>query len=175
MSKTLAITNKLIREIAERNALPSDDFKVFIPDVNFQNYLKEEFEIAIVDNCVSYGEIKNIENIVCESEGITSLEGIEYFTALTYLNCRDNELTQLDVSKNLALTSLDCNNNQLTQLDVSKNIELSELYCGYNRLTQLDVSKNIELTELYCNNYQLTQLDVSKNTKLINLVMPFMS
>ena len=52
VSKTLDITNELIQEIEERNVLPSDDFKVFIPDIDFQNYLKEEFDVAIVHNFV---------------------------------------------------------------------------------------------------------------------------
>ena len=52
---------------------------------------------------------------------ITSLKGIEYFTALTSLNYRYNQLTTLDLSKNTALKVLNCSKNQLTTLDVSKN------------------------------------------------------
>ncbi len=40
-------------------------------------------------------------------------------TALTYLSCYTNQLTDLDVSKNTALTRLECHINQLTSLDVS--------------------------------------------------------
>jgi Leucine-rich repeat (LRR) protein len=52
--------------------------------------------------------------IDCSRKNIFNLTGIEAFTALTYLNCTDNKLTSLDVSKNIALTHLYCSNNQLT-------------------------------------------------------------
>ena len=85
---------------------------------------------------------------------------------VTYLECYNNQLTKLDVSKNTALTRLDCTLNQLTGLDVSKNTALTRLDCDGNRLTALDVSKNSVLTELWCQGNQLTALNVSKNTAL---------
>jgi Leucine-rich repeat (LRR) protein len=56
---------------------------------------------------------------------ISNLTGIEAFTALTYLDCRVNQLTSLDVSQNTALTLLSCEGNQLTSLDVSQNTALT--------------------------------------------------
>ena len=85
---------------------------------------------------------------------------------VTFLDCFNNQLTALDVSKNTALTKLVCSNNQLTALDVSKNTALRELYCQNNQLTALDVSKKTKLTYLDCYNNQLTALDVSQNTSL---------
>ena len=122
---------------------------------------------------------------------LTSLRGIEYFEALTKLNCNRNSLpeldvsqnteltelrceynslTELDISQNTKLTYLNCNRNSLTELDVSQNTELTELRCEYNSLTKLDVSLNTELTVLWCQYTSLTELDVSKNTKLTTLV-----
>ncbi len=100
---------------------------------------------------------------------LTSLQGIEYFESLTYLNCDYNQLTELDVSQNTALTDLGCSSNQLTALDVSRNTELRYFVCFNNQLTELDVSRNTELTILGCNTNQLTELDVSANTKLETL------
>jgi Leucine-rich repeat (LRR) protein len=114
-------------------------------------------------------EIAGVNKINVYRESIQSLKGIEYFTALTYLNCSFNPLTSLDVSKNTALTYLNCNGNQLTLLDVSKNTALTELYCTGNQLTSLDVSKNTALTSLNCYLNLLTSIDVSKNTALTYL------
>ena len=100
---------------------------------------------------------------------ITSLKGIEHFPALISLNCSDNQLTALDLSKNTALEVLDCSNNQMNDLDVSKNTALIELDCSNNKLTAIDVSNNTALTILDCYDNQLTALDVSKNTALIEL------
>lgn len=78
------------------------------------------------------------------------MTGVEYFYALNTLSCYDNELTALDVSKNVYLTSLDCGSNQLTNLDISKNVNLTRLKCGSNRLVALDLSNNKELRSLSC-------------------------
>ena len=117
-------------------------------------------------NRITYREVRNITQINVSGGGLTSLQGIEFFSALTVLYCNMNQLTSLDVSKNTALTCLDCSSNQLTSLDVSKNTALKELHCYSNPLTSLDVSKNTALTWLHCNHNQLTSLDVFKNTAL---------
>ena len=62
----------------------------------------------------------------------------EKFSALRYLNCgsecKDSQLTSLDVTKNTALTYLYCRGNQLTSLDVTKNTELldNNISCDEN-------------------------------------------
>ncbi len=102
-------------------------------------------------------------------KNIASLAGIEYFTALTDLNCSRNQLTELDVGNNTALTNLDCSRNQLTELDVSSNTALTELNCYNNRLKTLDVSNNIVLKELNCSFNEMETLNVSGNKALTKL------
>ena len=147
------------------------------PDFNFQDYVKTNFDIDS-NGALSYEEINNVtsmklytENKILPSKGmnIGSLKGIEFFTALTSLDCKYNQLTALDISKNTALIYLDCGYNKLTTLDVSKIAVLSYLSCRSNKLITLDVSKNIALTYLDCGGNNLTTLDVSKNTALIHL------
>ena len=138
------------------------------PDENFRNYLLSQS--YGIDGVITDEEILGITEISVESKNITSLKGIEYFTALTMLFCYNNQLTSLDVSQNTALIYLECYTNQLTSLDVSKNTALTSLRCGVNQLTSLDVSQNTALTELSCYKNQLTSLDVSKNTALAWLV-----
>ena len=137
------------------------------PDANFRTYLQEQWYGE--DGVITEAEIKGITSIFVDRRGISSLKGIEHFTALRWLYCLDNQLTALDVSKNTALTELRCQNNQLTALDVSNNTALTTLRCYSNQLTALDVSKNTELTWLDCLDNQLTALDVSKNTALTDL------
>ena len=88
---------------------------------------------------------------------------------VTLLDCRENQVTSLDVSKNTALRALGCGRNPLASLDVSKNTALTELWCYENQLTSLDVSKNSDLIDLDCSGNQLTSLDLSKNTALTKL------
>ena len=104
----------------------------------------------------------------CFNNQLTALD-VSKNTALTKLVCSNNQLTALDVSKNTALRELECCSNQLTALDVSQNTALTSIDCYCNHLTTLDVSKNTVLTKLDCHNNQLTALDVSKNTALTSL------
>ena len=129
------------------------------PDENFRNYLLEQDYGK--DGKLTGGEIKDITYIFVSNKNISSLKGIEYFTALTNLTCNNNQLTTLDVSKNTALTILWCESNQLTALDVSKNTALTELLCDYNQLTALDVS-NTALTVLECINNKIKGTEMDK-------------
>ena len=141
-----------------------------IPDVNFENKLIAlGIDSGVADGKVLTNNVNKLTSLDVSSSSIADLTGIQDFTALTSLYCYSNQLTTLDVSKNVALTSLSCNTNQLTSLDVSKNVALTYLNCNINQLTSLDVSKNVALTRLDCESNTLTTLDVSKNVALIEL------
>ena len=136
------------------------------PDANFRKYVKDNFDKNPTDDVLSQTELDAVTDINVFEKNIRNLEGIGYFRNLLTLNCCNNQLTSLDVSRNTKLYSLVCANTRLTSLDVSKNTVLSSLECTYNQLTSLDISKNTELTQMVCYNNQLTSLDVSKNTEL---------
>ena len=158
------------------------------PDANFRTYVAS-FDKDNNKHLTS-AELAAVEYMALYNKSIGDLTGIEHFTDLTELDCRRNQLTSLNLSKNTALevlncnnnpltslvlggntalTKLSCTNNQLTSLDLSKNTALEELDCGDNQLTSLDVSANTALKQLYCMNNPLTALDVSKNTSLTDL------
>ncbi len=159
------------------------------PDEIFRTYVDENFD-KTNDDILDAKEIAAVTEISVSDKGISDLTGVEFFTALeslychsnqltsldisknvalTFLSCYGNQLTSLDVSNNTALTFLSCDSNQLTSLDVSKNTALTYLDCSYNQLTSLDLSNNTALEILYCDNNQLTSLDVSNNTALTEL------
>ena len=141
-----------------------------IPDPNFEQALIDlGYDTAPINGSVPTANISGVTILDVGNKDITSLTGIEDFTALTDLICFNNQLTSLDVSNNTALTFLSCNENQLTSLDVSNNTALTELYCAFNQLTSLDVSANPALTALTCYTNQLTSLDVSSNNALTEL------
>lgn len=110
-----------------------------------------------------------LTTLQCDENQLTSLD-VSGCTALTELYCRSNQLMSLDVSDNTALTTLECYSNQLTSLDVSGCTALTSLDCAYNQLTSLDVSNSTALTGLGCFDNQLTSLDLSNNTALTRLV-----
>ena len=157
--------------IAEEAVTATGDIKLdaaHFPDANFQKYLSENVDTN-KDGSLSTAERDAVTEINVQNARIKSLNGIQYFTQLVMLRCYNNQLTKLDVSKNIQLKYLGCYSNQLTELDVSKNIQLAVVVCWNNQLTKLDVSKNAKLMSLHCDNNQLKSLDVSKNAKLMSL------
>ena len=134
-------------------------------DKDFAARLESHGYIEDADH-ITRADVMDITELDISYCNLTSLKGIEYFEALTHLDCWNNELTSLDLSKNTALTQLNCYINQLTSLDISNNTALTNLNSFRNQLTSLDVSKNTALENLFCQENQLTSLDISDNTVL---------
>jgi len=137
-------------------------------DSTFESVVKR-FMGRVDSGGITKAEAAEITRLEIDRHYITSLSGIEYFTALTVLKCHNNSLTEIDVSKNTKLVELSVTFNELSELDVSNNTKLQVLRAGSNQLAELDVSNNTELMELQVGNNQLTQLDVSGNTALDTL------
>lgn len=116
------------------------------PDKNFRDVVKT-FDTDD-NNILSDTEIAAVKKIDCKGRAITNLKGIEYFTALEYLYCYDNELTELDLKRNTKLKELNCSTNRLTVLDLSQNPKLKRVICSDNALTALNLSSNSKLTNL---------------------------
>ena len=102
------------------------------PDANFRNWvLAQDYG---QDGVLTEAEIAGVTSMYVSNKNIASLKGIEYFTALTDLNCGYNLLTSLDVSGCTALLYIDCESNQLTSLDVSDCTALGGFSCSFNQL-----------------------------------------
>ena len=164
MSQTI---NKLDKReeitITLKNKVPINS--TVFPDDNFRKYISQNFDTN-GDGVLSEGEIAKVKAIVIYDS--TRLNGIEVFYDLKRLYC-GNQLSELDVSKNVALEMLICTTSQLSELDVSKNVALKTLHCEHNQLSELDVSKNVALKYLGCDSNKLSKLDVSKNAALEEL------
>ncbi len=161
---------------------------VYIPDSHFLGALKM---LGVDKNKNELIEVS--EALACDTLqvnttfGITDLTGIEAFANLKLLNCTQNQITILNVSKNTQLVYLGFGFNKIKDVDLSHNPELIELECLQNNFTILDLSKNPKLKRLralYCNlttinllnnldleyldigGAKLTDLHVSRNSKL---------
>ena len=140
--------------------------------------LAELKTLEIMDGGTHY-HIKSIDELL---QNIPSLET---------LDCRNNTLTSLDISRNPKLKSLICNENQISALDFSNNKLLTNISCKNNKLTSLNVtglsslenvscSDNAELetlvfsgcpvlTSVSCPNCRISTLDLSDNQNLRDL------
>ena len=93
------------------------DEKTF-PDAAFRALLAETVD-GNDDSLLSTLETRRVSELNCSGCGIADLTGIEYFTQLVALNCENNELTALDVSKNKLLSEIYCGGNRLATLDLT--------------------------------------------------------
>ena len=74
------------------------------------------------------------------------------------MECYFNQITNLNLTQNIALTNLQCAQNSLTSLDVSNNTALTQLGCEVNQLTSLDLRNG--------NNQNLLNFNVTSNPNL---------
>ena len=152
-----------------------------VPDNNFEAYLETHDangnEVSVGDstsmgdgilgnNLISTLNVSTVRRLVVSDLEIATLEGIQSFTSLNTLICKNNLLTELDISQNLALKELNCRYNQISSLEVSQNTGLTSLICNDNVLTSLDVSNNTLLEHLGCEDNELTSIDIINNTAL---------
>jgi Leucine-rich repeat (LRR) protein len=141
-----------------------------IPDLNFEKKLIAlGIDSGVADGKVLTNSIDKLTTLNVKSSSITDLTGIQDFVSLTTLVCNSNQLTNLNVTKNVALIKLYCHNNKITNLDVAQNINLKELMCHFNEITSIDISKNSKLEILDCLNNKITSLDISKNPLITEL------
>ncbi len=113
--------------------------RTFVPDDAFENRLLFLGYDDVFDNYVDTAQIENLTSLNLSFNNISDLTGIEDFTALQILDVGFNNLTQIDLSQNIALSVVDLSNNSLLELDLSNNINLLELNAQSNFLRVLDV------------------------------------
>ncbi len=142
----------------------------FVPDipVSAGEFPDPAFRALIETSCdtdgdgmLSQGEIRQTVSLLCPAGQITSLEGIGHFTGLETLDCRDNLLTELDLTGNTKLRSLNISSNQLTGIDLGANTMLESLVCSGNSLSGLDLRTNTALVSVNADSNELTSLELT--------------
>lgn len=89
--------------------------KVEIPDKNFEQALID-LKIDTDQEINGYLLINDAQKVTfldVSNKKIKNLSGIEAFTSLSYLDCRNNQLSNLDLSQNIGLNMLFTNVNDL--------------------------------------------------------------
>jgi hypothetical protein len=107
--------------------------EVAFTDSALKKYCVENYDTD-GDGTVSVSEASVVTSLNVSGLGIGTINGIESFTALLSLNCSNNAITALDLSKLPELTSLDCSGNQLSTLDIRVNVNIKVLDCTDNPL-----------------------------------------
>lgn len=142
---------------------------VNIPDANFRGYLQQNFPSCLnasnqMDTTCT--AITSITYLYLGYKSIADLTGVQYFDALTTLDCKNNQLTTLPPLP-ATLTSMDCSNNHLTALG-SLPLNLNSLNANQNNLTALPSLPN-SITLLNVSYNQIANLPtLPTNLMLLN-------
>ena len=139
------------------------------PDLIFRSVIAGAEYDRNGDGYLDADEIARTINIYCEGLGIKSLKGVEFFTALEGLWCKNNQIETMNLTNNKNLHGVWCSGNLFTALDFSANPELEWVYCYDCRLTSLIVSNNPKMAFIECNSNPLPVLDVTGNPLLEHL------
>ena len=130
------------------------------PDDAFRAYVKQYDTTE--DDKLSSEELSKVYNLSCVKKGVTDLKGIEYFTALTYLDVSKNEIEELDLSSLSNLNVLDCSKNKISKLDLTHQPRLIQLFCSDNQLEELKLDKtNLSFKTFHVYGNKMTELDIS--------------
>ena len=150
----------------DMDTFPDDDFQLYVEyafDTNRDGKLSDAERRAVkeidISDCSEY-------KLGLEYNNAVSLKGIEYFPNLEKLDCSQNSIEKLDVSKLKNLKELRCNNNLIRKLNVKNNSKLKLLYCAGNKLKGIDLSKNVNLIKFYGRENQIGKIDLSANRRL---------
>ena len=107
------------------------------PVVNAVQFADDKFGAWAASHCdangdglISDDEAKTVSSIDISGLGISSLSGLERFTAVVALDCSNNRLTALELSGNPALTSLNCAGNAIAKLDLTPCAGLAATVSG---------------------------------------------
>ncbi len=149
---------------------------IVFPDANFKTWLVGAGCDTDGDGEISYAEAAVVMEMYIDSPEnnngltITSLEGIEHFPELRELQCMEQNIGSLDISKNTKLTYLDLFYCGLGELDVQSNTKLVTLYCTGNDISSLSVSHLANLKDLgFDYNPNIAEIDTTENTQLKSL------
>ncbi len=138
------------------------------PDAEFRGYVSTNID-ADQSGWLTDEEIYAVTNFGTEDTDYTTVQGIEYFTEMTFLMLDGApSLTSIDLSANTKLTHVEVFDNALTELNLSGLAELQKLSCDGNSLTSLDVSA-FDMRELFCYNNPMTSLNLGSQSDLQQL------
>ena len=91
-----------------------------IPDANFKAKL---IALGVDDNGngeIEMSETVEVYDLQLQNSNIYSLEGIQYFTEMDWLDCSGNNISDLSVLNSFSnFYTLNCSNNNLTNLNLS--------------------------------------------------------
>lgn len=132
---------------------------------------------TVVSRILRYGhpEIKikgDLFYLDCSNNKITAMN-LTRTEKIRDLVCSENQITNLNLFNNSNLYTLKCANNPLKYVDLSKSPKLRTLDISHTRISSLYLTNNHGLKNLRCESTYLTELDLSQSPYLKDLYCAF--
>ena len=141
---------------------------VNIPDGNFKAKLITQGVDTNNDSEIQLTEAQVASALDLRFSSISSLEGIQYFSTLSYLDCSDNLLTNLSLC-GTAVYFLICDNNpNLTTISIKNNV-VTMLLLGEPPLDPLSFFNLPNLQSICYDEGELEAIQFNLNTQNISL------
>ena len=163
---------QIIRENNSAQSVLLDFIKDLRPDLvelNINTPLQGEVDLSVCKfsklRTIVFGEgnITDILNIpdqitklVCPRNLLVGLSDLP--NGLVYLDCDDNYISSIDLSKTPFLQELHCENNKIVEFETLPK-SLVNLYCGQNKLKHIDLKDMKELRILHISNNPLVIIE----------------
>jgi len=153
-----------------------------IPDINLKMKLVAQNIDTNSNFQIEYSEALNVQFLDISNSNITSLEGLESFSNLEYLNCSNNpilnnidfnqlkKLNYLNYSFIQSTTYLNFENLNISVLILEGLTNLKTIYCtGNKNLTSLSLSGATNLVDAWVSHNNLSSLNLSGLTSITKL------
>ncbi|MGN1215391.1 MAG: hypothetical protein ACI4TJ_04000 [Candidatus Cryptobacteroides sp.] len=150
--------------------LPPEGVGITVSDPVLLEFLLELCD-ADSDGKIVAGEAETIEEITVNTDGIRTMDGVQYFRNLSVLDCCGSvwkgQLTSLALASNSFLKTLRCNYNRLSAISLPAS--LASLECRFNKFGELNLSAAPHLKTVDCFGNGLESLDLSGLPELESL------
>lgn len=141
-------SDKLVKKEVERE-IPSNIAEE-IADENLKTYLLSVAD-ADKDGKITAAEAEKVTEVDFSGKKVSSILGLEWFTALKKINASNNEIAEFDATVFSKLVTLNVSNNKIKALDVS-GTKCENIYASNN-----------ELGSFKFKGYDLVYVDLSHN------------
>lgn len=140
-------------------------------DNNFKSALLSHEPVIDTDanGQISEEEASVVLTLNVVGKSIDNINDIFYFTNLQALNCKNNLISNIDISFASNLKNLIIANNPISSLNTGSNPMLSLLSISNTNVTYIDFSANFILDSLHCNSTGIFTLNLTNNTNLTYL------
>lgn len=167
------IASKIYSSPANKAFTDDNFYKCVVDAYNSENKTSLPYTTNLSDE-----QLKTISFLGCSgykkktSERIYNLNGIEKLDNVKSLIILYQNITNLNLSKNLKLERIRvANNDELSNIDISQNILLTKVMLYGNNITSLDLSKNTSLEYIDVSDNKLSTLNLENNVNLKTLYL----